>query len=377
MILYADKGKIAHHLKLRIQDGPMSRWLSPLLAFCLSFMLITTFAPVIGLQIDRQLDFWLLWIGLVIFLALPLIYLEFALVKRAKTTVLNALMSLTRDADASVKWRLVGWFSVIFIPFLAGAMLANASYVAEQFVALPIAVSLVFVALAIVSLVLSFLDHKILVLLSVVAVAASIVLSFVMGRHIEAWQMTALIFPEWGKATILALVASGLGLGVYAQVNAESAYHDNKTTPVVLPIWFAQLASVVAFGFFAIQTPAPAISIVVAVVFGAALLLKLARQQLADRKLAVVAQYATIVLPVALWAVPLLQTTLNLVVLIWGLLSCLGYAIFAGWIMKISHLRKVMNFDSEWGYNIWRIAVRIVIPLSIIVAIASVFVGWF
>lgn len=355
----------------------MSRWLSPLLAFCLSFMLITTFAPVIGLQIDRQLDFWLLWIGLVIFLALPLIYLEFALVKRAKTTVLNALMSLTRDADASVKWRLVGWFSVIFIPFLAGAMLANASYVAEQFVALPIAVSLVFVALAIVSLVLSFLDHKILVLLSVVAVAASIVLSFVMGRHIEAWQMTALIFPEWGKATILALVASGLGLGVYAQVNAESAYHDNKTTPVVLPIWFAQLASVVAFGFFAIQTPAPAISIVVAVVFGAALLLKLARQQLADRKLAVVVQYATIVLPVVLWAVPLLQTTLNLVVLIWGLLSCLGYAIFAGWIMKISHLRKVMNFDSEWAYNIWRIAVRIVIPLSIIVAIASVFVGWF
>ncbi len=38
---------------------------------------------------------------------------------------------------------------------------------------------------------------------------------------------------------------------------------------------------------------------------------------------------------------------------------CLIYAIFAGWIMKISHLRKSMNFSNEAFYNIWRIAVRI------------------
>jgi K+-transporting ATPase A subunit len=40
--------------------------------------------------------------------------------------------------------------------------------------------------------------------------------------------------------------------------------------------------------------------------------------------------------------------------------------------MKISHLRKAMNFSNELFYNVWRIAVRIVLPLSILLAIVSV-----
>jgi len=52
------------------------------------------------------------------------------------------------------------------------------------------------------------------------------------------------------------------------------------------------------------------------------------------------------------------------------------YALFAGWIMKISHLRKSMNFSSETFYNIWRIAVRVVLPVSIIVAIIAVLGQW-
>src|SRR5690606_41483248 len=44
-------------------------------------------------------------------------------------SALQALSTLTREADASQKWRIVGWLSVIFIPFLAGAMLNNASNV--------------------------------------------------------------------------------------------------------------------------------------------------------------------------------------------------------------------------------------------------------
>ena len=39
--------------------------------------------------------------------------------------------------------------------------------------------------------------------------------------------------------------------------------------------------------------------------------------------------------------------------------------------MKISHLRKAINFSSEAFYNIWRIAVRIILPLSIVLALVS------
>ena len=110
-----------------MQDNAMSRWLSPLMAFCLSFIIIATVAPIVGIQTERQLDFWLLWLGTMLVLALPICYLEIALAKRSKTTALNALSNLTRDADASPRWRLVGWMAVVFIPFLAGAMLFSVS----------------------------------------------------------------------------------------------------------------------------------------------------------------------------------------------------------------------------------------------------------
>ena len=38
---------------------------------------------------------------------------EIALAKRSKTTALNALSSLTREADSSPKWRVVGWLAVV------------------------------------------------------------------------------------------------------------------------------------------------------------------------------------------------------------------------------------------------------------------------
>ena len=40
--------------------------------------------------------------------------------------------------------------------------------------------------------------------------------------------------------------------------------------------------------------------------------------------------------------------------------------------MKISHLRKAMNFSNELFYNLWRIAVRVVLPLSIVMAIVAI-----
>jgi SNF family Na+-dependent transporter len=47
-----------------------------------------------------------------------------------------------------------------------------------------------------------------------------------------------------------------------------------------------------------------------------------------------------------------------------------------GWMMKISHLRKAINFSSEGFYNIWRIAVRIILPLAILMALVA-YIGQF
>ncbi|MDM1245559.1 MULTISPECIES: hypothetical protein [Acinetobacter] len=355
-----------------MQDNAMSRWLSPLMAFCLSFILIATLAPVTGIQLERQLDFWLLWLGTMLVLALPLTYMEIALAKRSKTTALQALSSLTRDADASAQWRLVGWLAAVFIPFLAGAMLFNVSQMLTQ-LALPTILPLwIFIGLALVALALSFISRLVLLGLTAVGVIAAFILAQVMGAPVAEWQMTALEFGEWGNATVLALVASGLGLGLYWQTSLPAVQQQQVATKTVFPIWLAQLLAVVAFAFFAATTQLPAFALAFAVVMAAALILQLAREQLAQRQIAVAIQWIILLAATLIWAIPGLASVLNPLLMIWGLVICLIYAIFAGWIMKISHLRKSMNFSSEAFYNLWRIAIRIVLPLAIIAALLAV-----
>ncbi|MFV5508984.1 hypothetical protein [Acinetobacter sp. 197] len=354
-----------------MQDNAMSKWLSPLMAFCLSFIIIATLAPITGIQIERQLDFWMLWLATMLILALPVCYLEIALAKRSKTTPLQALSSLTREADASQKWRIVGWLSVIFIPFLAGAMLNNASNVLAV-ATLDLAPNLLLIGLAIVALALSLLPRQILLVITTIGVLASLILANVMGTALPAWQVTPVEFSEWGNATVLALVASGLGMGLYWQSSLNTVRQQDIASKTVLPIWVAQLVAVIAFAFFAVQAQIPAFTLVTAIVAAAALMLQMAREQLQQRQLHPVVQWAIVAVVTLIWVIPNLSPIFNVVLLVWGLVICLIYALFAGWIMKISHLRKSMNFSSEAFYNIWRIAVRVVLPVGIILAIAAV-----
>ncbi len=359
-----------------MQDNAMSKWLSPLMAFCLSFLIIATLAPITGIQIDRQLDFWMLWLATMLILALPVCYLEIALAKRSKTTALQALSSLTREADSSQHWRIVGWLAVVFIPFLAGAMLNHASNVmavADFTIQQPI----IFAGLAIVALLLSLIPRLILVGITAVSVLASIILTNVMGTQLPAWQVTPVEFAEWGNATVLALVATGLGMGLYWQTSLATVKQQDVATKTVLPIWIAQLLAVIAFGFFAVKADVPAFALIAAIVAAAALILQLAREQLQQRQLNAVIQWAVVVVATLVWVIPNVAPIFNHLLILWGLVISLVYALFAGWIMKISHLRKSMNFSSEAFYNLWRIAVRVVLPVSIILAILAVLGQWF
>lgn len=355
-----------------MQDTTLSRWFAPVMAFCLSFVMITTLAPTVGIQIDRQFDFWLLWLGTMILLALPIGYLEIALAKRSQTTALQALSSLTRDADASPRWRLVGWLAVVFVPFFAGSVLSTASHVVNEQLASNISSQILFAILAVVAFALSFIPRQFLIVLTTIGVIAAFILANVMGTQLQAWHWTGVEFKEWGNATVLALVASGLGLGLYWQSSLAIVKKQEAATTSVLPIWIAQLLAVIAFGFFSIQAQLPALAWGFAALMSAALLIQFAKEQLAQRQLAIVVQWAILLAAVAVWAVPQVEQVFNTVLMLWGLVICLIYAIFAGWIMKISHLRKAMGFSNELFYNLWRIAIRIVLPLSIVVAIIAV-----
>ena len=126
-----------------------------------------------------------------------------------------------------------------------------------------------------------------------------------------------------------------------------------------------------AFGYFAISAALPAYSILFATVMASAILIQMAKEQLAQRNIALIIQFVILITALAVWAIPFIANVLTIALMLWGLVICLIYSIFVGWIMKISHLRKALNFSNEIFYNIWRIAVRIVLPLSIVLAIIS------
>ncbi len=349
----------------------MSRWLSPLMAFCLSFIIIAGLAPSLGLQIDRQIDFWILWLVSMLLLSLPIAYLEIALAKRSKTTALNALSSLTRDADVSPRWRGIAWLAIIFIPFLAGGILSNITKLSVPFTALALDSTIVLAIAMLLALALSFIARPILILLAGLGVIASLVLANVFGTDLQPWHLTAVEFSEWGSATILALVASGLGLGLYWQNSLLNVQQQQAASHTALPIWIAQLLAVIAFGYFGVAAQIPAVSLLLTAIFAVALLIQMAREQFQHRQVNVLIQYAILVLGLLVWLLPAIHGILNSVLMLLGLVICLGYSIFVGWMMKISHLRKAMNFNNELLYNVWRIAVRVILPLAIIVAIIA------
>lgn len=349
----------------------MARWLPPIMAFCLSFIIVLGLAPALGFQIDRQIDFWILWMGCMLILALPVVYLEIALVKRSKTSALNALSALTRDADASNKWRIVGWLAIAFMPFLAGGVLFNISQMFVANTQATLSTNIIFAVGAVLALGLSFINRQILAILTALGVVASFIVALISGATLEPWHVTPVEFSEWGKATILALVATGLGLGIYGQTQLTQATHSDNATGLVLPVWVAQLLAVVAFGFFAVSSTIPAYTVLITAIFAAALLLNLAQEQFVQRSIALPVQLVILIVALFVWAIPQVTTFFNPLMMIWGLVICLIYSIFVGWIMKISHLRKAMNFSSELFYNVWRIAIRIVLPLAIVTALIA------
>lgn len=346
-----------------------SSWMTPVLAFCLSFLFSLTLAPTLGLVAYQQYDFLILWLVTMLLLALPALYMEIGLAKRTQSSPLQGLMKLTRDADRSTRWRSVGWLAIITVPLIAGAVLYFAQGTLTPHLDMAINPSIIMLILAIVAVAISMLPRLILISIATIATLAFIGLGLMAGHG--TWQWTAISFAEWGKVVALTLVTGGLGLGLYWQSVAQHAQEKSSSTPIVLPIWIAQALGLLAMLWVnQTMTITQAISLLIATLAISGFILQAVRDQLIHRQIALPIQALIMLLPLLVWALPI-STILYPVLIAIGLVLCLAYSIFAGWLMKISHLRKSLNFSSEATYNIWRIFVRIVMPISIVVALIA------
>ena len=149
--------------------------------------------------------------------------------------------------------------------------------------------------------------------------------------------------------------------------------HNKKPlSGLILPIWLTQLI----FGAFALLvgsafvTPTSFAVTGVGMLFITSFLLYYAIGELKIRLGLIKGISTGIVLAMLLSALPANITLMMLVFI--SLLTVIILAIFSGFIMKISHLRKTFNFKSEGRYNVWRVLMRIGVPLAIIIAL----IGW-
>ena len=373
----------------------MIRYASYFIAALLPLLLFRWFAPAsIG-----EIDFWLLWLLAMVLVSLPVVYAEIALAYRSVEAPLAGMQKLTREADASPIWRSFGWLAALVSILIAALVISGASTgilaaLTELNSAPAIPDFAIAAGLMVIAVLLSLLGVAPLPI-GLGLMVIGLLLGVANGLPNIDFAMTDISLNEWARAVALALVSVGAGTGLYwfgqnlvtkqvatavdtdninAQKPARSrAPSEYRATKLVLPIWILQLiVGVVALSISGMALPPIGqLSYWIGVLFVASYLLHYSTQQLAHKFGLLVSLVLTFVLALLLVVIIPTVWLVGLLVII-SSIAVLLLSIFAGWQMKISHLRKSLNFGNEAFYNLWRIAIRLIVPLALLLAL----IGW-
>ena len=373
----------------------MIRYASYFIAALLPLLLFRWFAPAsIG-----EIDFWLLWLLAMVLVSLPVVYAEIALAYRSVEAPLAGMQKLTREADASPIWRSFGWLAALVSIIIAALVISGASSgilgaLSELSSAPDVPSFAVAAGLMVIALLLSLVGVAPLPI-GLGLMVVGLVLGVANGLPNIDFAMTDISLNEWARAVALALVSVGAGTGLYwfgqnlitkqtatavdtdnynAQTPARSRVTaEYRATRLVLPIWLLQLVvGMIALLISGVSLP-PIGQLLywVGVLFVASYLLHYSTQQLAHKFGLLVSLGLTLVLALVL-VISIPTTWLVGILVIISSVAVLLLSVFAGWQMKISHLRKSLNFGNEALYNLWRIAIRLVVPVALLLAL----IGW-
>ena len=373
----------------------MIRYASYFIAALLPLLLFRWFAPAsIG-----EIDFWLLWLLAMVVVSLPVIYAEIALAYRSAEAPLAGMQKLTREADASALWRGFGWLAALVSIIIAALVISGASTgiltaLTELNSAPEVPGFAIAAGLMVIAALLSLLGVTPLPI-GLGLMLIGLFFGLANGLPNITFAMTNISLGEWARAVALALVSVGAGTGLYwfgqnriskqavTAVAIDNHYAQNpsraqasseyRATKLVLPIWILQLLVGVVALFISGMTLPPIGQLLywIGVIFVASYLLHYSTQQLAHKFGLLVSLVITAVIAIVLVvAIPTIWLVGILVIV--SSIAVLLLSVFAGWQMKISHLRKSLNFGNEAFYNLWRVSIRLVVPVALLLAL----IGW-
>ncbi|STZ00809.1 Uncharacterised protein [Moraxella lacunata] len=361
--------------------------LSRYTVFFVASALPLLFAHQIAPSMAHELDFWLLWVVAMLVVGLPVLFAEFALSARSGDNVWLGMQKLTREADAKMTWRAFAGLSVLVALLISATMTARIGAGLHQH--LPqLNLSVPSIGLSagamIIALILSLLKTRPLMIGVALVIVGGLISLFDGGlaSGVSVPTMTAVSLSEWARAVSLALLSVGVGTGLYWFTGGRlaeqtmSQTHKKPLTGLILPIWLTQLI----FGAFALLvgsafvTPNAFVVSSIGMLLISAFLLYYAIGQLKVRFGLINGVAMGVSLAMILSALPA-GVGLNILLLV-SLVAVVVLSVFSGFAMKISHLRKTFNFKSEGRYNIWRVLVRIGVPLAILLAVIGWVMSW-
>lgn len=330
------------------------------LAILLPMLLFGLFVPKGVVQVDLLL----LWLLAMVLAGLPLMFAELGLAYRSQSAPLGGMQILTRQSDAKRGWRFFAWGSVLLALLLGAALVNMAATMLLPVLPAAFAINgqaLVF-ALSGLGLILSLARDKLLPLAGVVAVVA-VLWSLSAGVDIA---MTPTNRHEWAQAVAMAALSMGAGTGLYWFLAKEVHTLARPLRATVLPIWAVQLGAG-ALALFGAGSVAGVLAL--PALLAAAFLWYYAGSQLTTQLGVIKASIATMAAALLLGLLP----AFVFVPLLFGfaLVLALVLALFCGFVVKISHLRKSLNFSSEAVYNLWRVGIRWLAPLALALALVG------
>ncbi|MGH8494137.1 MAG: hypothetical protein ACRERR_13685 [Moraxellaceae bacterium] len=364
--------------------------------------------------------FVLAWALCSVLFGLPLVLTQLLLGRRSRRSPLEGMAYLTREADVPRFWRLPAWGSALLslLALAAVALVAGGSlnFLAHDLrlvsdvlmaasqggIVLPMGSATLLLLAAGLSL-LSPARRALVLTIGLLLILLLLLLAALAGAGTAAalYAPGPLTAQAWRAAMGLALCGTAAGAGVIWIAGMQTP-RDGSLAPLGLAALFAHLL----FGFLLLLALAPFVAamkanvgdaglqivpmgpavwmLMPALVLAAVLALQLLAEPLlywlAEKKMLrlqavlLVFVLAGLLMEVVWYGggpagLQLLLKALGLVLL----LAALGFTLFAGWAMKVSHARKELALPNEGLYNLWRVAVRIALPLAIL----WVLVGFF
>ncbi|MDO9621971.1 MAG: hypothetical protein Q7I91_08710 [Moraxellaceae bacterium] len=327
---------------------------------------------------------WLYLVLGVVLGAWPLALAERALAARANQPLIAGMQVLTRQSDAAIRWRVLAWSSLgasvlllVVIALYAGAFVTQVLQTQGLLKDFP--ASSIWSASTVIIIFFGVLRRFSRVALSLwllPTLALAALLFWQMSQQATVAMQTELsLLPALpGEAMLLAgVLLGGAGAMIRWPVYVGAV---NKLTVQV-----AAVLLVLAAVFFASLHHGSACMVATLL---SAVLLFLAMSTIAEpaithvqtkvsspwmASLAVIVPVVLLSQWISLQAGELVLQAWLQAALLWMALNALILATYTGWIMKISHARKALQLPSEGVYNLWRIAIRWVVPITLLVAL--------